>query len=379
MALSEILDVPGSDVIFPCLVPFLSLLELVRLRGSSRSVRRDIDGSAELTARTREAWVAFPDQSAIPSRRQQDFPNLLRVISRWFGGDRRVLRGLLSGGGESSTEGWWGGGGEREPLFISPPSPLKFQSGPDASLPPCLVTRLCDITHVDTVRADFASLNSVLEFDHEGRSFALAMVNVPLFPDPNDEEGDSLFARVFECPEDDHFDRIRTAMAEDEEYIEKSVLDGDDRWRRFVPGTAPLTPTHFAVSVVKWEMSLWDWRRSSFVSRQFVTVRRSGPNDEPDAAVENFCAPFDSDDPAHQEVLYPYAGEHRRQRDLSQDLLYAEPQYVTFGASAASRRGFFSGPSEIVVARVKILKFVDWCAGRKRQSECGGRPLHCTV
>uniref|UniRef100_A0A0G4FCJ9 Uncharacterized protein n=1 Tax=Chromera velia CCMP2878 TaxID=1169474 RepID=A0A0G4FCJ9_9ALVE len=388
MSFSEIIDVPGSDVIFPSLVPFLSLLELMKLRGSCQSVRRDIDGSAELTARTKESWVAFPDQSAIPSRQGQDFPSLLRVISRWFGGDKRILRGLLSGR-RGKTFG--GGGGEtdqRETLFISPTSPLKFRNSADGALPASLVTRLSDITHVN--EEEFASLSSLVEFDHQHRSFALSLINVPLENGADGVDGpegtgavartDRLFARVFESPEEQVAVRIKRAAREDRDY-EKRMTDRG--WKgQLREGSVPASdhpPDGICCAwMIRWEVSLWDWKESAFVSCEVATVR-TAKLAENRCTTEHFCAPFESDQRSDQEVFYAYAGEKDRHGVLARALPYWKPEYLKLPLSANSLRRVLSGPSGIIVARARILKFVDWCAGKKRLFEHGGRPLHCTM
>jgi len=85
---------------------------------------------------------------------------------------------------------------------------------------------------------------------------------------------------------------------------------------------------------------------------------------------ETFSPPYNSSRPLYSLIVDPYKSQVKDFGSFPVKRHFAE---LPLHTSAA--RGIVAGPGQTIVARVEVLKYVDWFAGRKRVVENGGRHL----
>uniref|UniRef100_A0A0G4IB54 Uncharacterized protein n=1 Tax=Chromera velia CCMP2878 TaxID=1169474 RepID=A0A0G4IB54_9ALVE len=383
MALRDTISAGGVDLIFPFAVPFLSLLDILRLRNAAKVLRKDVDGSKQLEARTKEAWALFPDKSAVPRQQWQDFPNLIKVLSCWFDGDRRVLKALLGGPGDASLlhglaasivqhEEHEGEDGEEPPppehalpvppvdpayakptLFILPRAPYTFPNPPDGSSPAYLVTTLSDIW-IAELEDDFnpgsVTPTSVLNFFAAGgRSFAMGIVHTPAFHIPTDKK--ALSVSVWDTTPDAHI-RIANALDQDMAFL------GEQQNKENIKAAA--------VSKVRFVVSLWNWRSSSFMSFDLTAVRTY----EAITDLQNEAAPRGTGVPL--ESIFDTSTDRACSRTLYKYQDDSPHKFADLPMTKALMSAVLAGPLGILVAKVRVLHYQDWYPYAKGTAEKGG-------
>uniref|UniRef100_A0A0G4FGT6 Uncharacterized protein n=1 Tax=Chromera velia CCMP2878 TaxID=1169474 RepID=A0A0G4FGT6_9ALVE len=311
----------GHDVIFPSAVPFLSLIDLLRLRRCAKeNLWAVVEESHQLSSRMTEIWSLLPDQSSVPQKKWQDLVRFLNVASGWFDGDTRILRALF---------GFHSDGVD---IFSHPlhgPRPFVNTSDADAFL-------IASTHYLEDSRVTY------VDFTGDGRPFYMALLHHPaVTPEGAAPTPPRFSARVWDRTGRAK-DRIRDATAEDEKY----------RTRYHNPLFA-FEPEGIAKSSVRWVISLWNWRRSRWEVFDLTT---------------SVCI-LDSDlhllgDPNYEFGTCKSVDSLTQERTENYSIRKGL-EFAVLPLTAGAVRGVLAGPSDTVVAKVKVQKFSDWSAGSR--------------
>mmetsp|Transcript_55107 Transcript_55107/g.107776 ORF Transcript_55107/g.107776 Transcript_55107/m.107776 type:complete len:224 (-) Transcript_55107:246-917(-) len=208
--------------------------------------------------------------------------------------------------------------------------------------------------------------SAVVEFTEGGRQFSMALANVFDTWWEGGGAPDDVPERVFR-----HFlgvrvwdrtpgasERMDAARAEDTEFVRLKSVIGE----QYEAGRGK------AVSAVRWQIDLWNWNISSWEKRDITQWRHTSDHEPPyrphiterwKTSLGVWCDTAEFEGYSQSRDRFGNDGDRQK---LS---------FVRLDLSDPVLKGVLGGPTGTVVARVKVLKFLDWSPALETERETG--------